>query len=920
MPRLVIRDPQGTERTHEIVDDVTTIGRGSGNIIQTKDREASRQHCRVEKTPDGYRLVDNRSRNGTFLNGAKVDVQALKPGDEIRIGEFRIFFDPPPPGAAAAPSSSEDFAATVEVAPLDEKKLGPAPGGEGKPKYVLEVVEGRDKGKIIELTGDTLTIGRHSSNKYPIDDEAASNYHAEITREPTGYFITDLGSTNGTRVGGEKIVKTRLSSGAAIQIGTTKMVFKNVGGKAEDDEVFGTVVLDTERLERELAEDEARSRAAFLKRLALGAAVVVLAGVGVAVWLSLPAGDSGSLIAGNLLPNASFDGGVSPKGDPEGWRSVGGRLTPWQVLNDVDRLAGRARRGALVVSRESDAAPNEYAECSAQVETVPDRAYKIGGWLRTEGAQGAYGFRIRWLGPFEQRAVDQVYVMGAHPEWRELSRVVTPPPWARRAEVACFAYGNRGKVYFDDVYLVAEKGAPGGPAPRGAAYDRIRVDGSGTGTFDVKSGPTLAARSGALFISPGPEAESTQELAETEDFLAEKGGVVFKGSIPELENYELVRFVERIRPAETGVAVEYELRAERPVPLARAGLRFTVGAEFGALPMQAYDSEGRPVELDPKGLEGARELVLTSSAGEKLAVYLRDERTKFSVEPLGDEKLIEVASTTALTAGRSPIRFGVEFSTASRFERRDLELALKAVREAREAKDVSAEREALDRLIALAGRFPKEAELARKDLELLLKRVSEELSAARGLLSALKVSAEGAPREALEAQVRSRLEELKAKYPREPFAADVVQLEREHQEVVAAFARGARERQAQITFDKLIEAVKEERLAFARAYLKTLTTEYPDTEAAKKAQERGVPGLVEGLERRLADRDAAFARLERRVRMWETAGMAQEAIRLLEADPDFVRYKDDPRDPRFRDLRARLLKKAEPGQGAEKKD
>ena len=114
MSKIVIRDPKGEERTHELVDPITTIGRGSANTVQCKDREASRQHCRIEKTDAGFRLVDNRSRNGTVLNGQNVEVQDLRPGDVITIGDFNLRFDPPE-GVV-----DEDFAATIEVAHISE--------------------------------------------------------------------------------------------------------------------------------------------------------------------------------------------------------------------------------------------------------------------------------------------------------------------------------------------------------------------------------------------------------------------------------------------------------------------------------------------------------------------------------------------------------------------------------------------------------------------------------------------------------------------------------------------------------------------------------------------------------------------------------------------------------------------------------
>ena len=81
---------------------------------------------------------------------------------------------------------------------LDPVELN-GPSTEG-PKYVLKVLEGANIGKQYELGPKPLTLGRHASNTIQIVDDAASNYHAEVNREPIGFVLTDLGSTNGTRV------------------------------------------------------------------------------------------------------------------------------------------------------------------------------------------------------------------------------------------------------------------------------------------------------------------------------------------------------------------------------------------------------------------------------------------------------------------------------------------------------------------------------------------------------------------------------------------------------------------------------------------------------------------------------------------------------------------------------------------------
>jgi len=74
-----------------------------------------------------------------------------------------------------------------------------------------------DDGTRVEV-GQRCTIGRHPSSKVVIDDPKASRDHAVIRVAVDAHVITDLGSTNGTRVNGELVVERRLDSGDVIRI------------------------------------------------------------------------------------------------------------------------------------------------------------------------------------------------------------------------------------------------------------------------------------------------------------------------------------------------------------------------------------------------------------------------------------------------------------------------------------------------------------------------------------------------------------------------------------------------------------------------------------------------------------------------------------------------------------------------------
>ncbi len=93
-----------------------------------------------------------------------------------------------------------------------------------------------------ELQSDRTTVGKAAENDIPLaDDATASGLHAMLERFPAGWCVTDLGSSNGTWVNGERIwASHRLRNGDEIRLGQTRLIFRdplNAGGpqtEAED--------------------------------------------------------------------------------------------------------------------------------------------------------------------------------------------------------------------------------------------------------------------------------------------------------------------------------------------------------------------------------------------------------------------------------------------------------------------------------------------------------------------------------------------------------------------------------------------------------------------------------------------------------------------------------------------------------------
>lgn len=83
-------------------------------------------------------------------------------------------------------------------------------------------------GERIPLSGDLAIVGRQSDCQIVIDDYNVSRTHAEIRRTTDGWVVIDRGSTNGSKVNGEKIVAGRLLvNGDTITFGSTLVQFEN---------------------------------------------------------------------------------------------------------------------------------------------------------------------------------------------------------------------------------------------------------------------------------------------------------------------------------------------------------------------------------------------------------------------------------------------------------------------------------------------------------------------------------------------------------------------------------------------------------------------------------------------------------------------------------------------------------------------
>ena len=96
----------------------------------------------------------------------------------------------------------------------------PAPGR--RTPHTVVVTEGPLRGTTIALRQQSVLIGRSPESTLVLDDDYASGRHARIFPEAGEWFVEDLGSTNGTFAGQQRVSgPQRLTVGSTLKIGTT---------------------------------------------------------------------------------------------------------------------------------------------------------------------------------------------------------------------------------------------------------------------------------------------------------------------------------------------------------------------------------------------------------------------------------------------------------------------------------------------------------------------------------------------------------------------------------------------------------------------------------------------------------------------------------------------------------------------------
>lgn len=111
-----------------------------------------------------------------------------------------------PPAGSSPPAAGVAPSAPVSSAPTITPSGGALPSAGGSVgARVLVITSGNAAGTTLPLDDDVITIGRSSDSTLSIVDEYTSTYHAKLARSGEQWLLTDLDSTNGTKLDGVRL-------------------------------------------------------------------------------------------------------------------------------------------------------------------------------------------------------------------------------------------------------------------------------------------------------------------------------------------------------------------------------------------------------------------------------------------------------------------------------------------------------------------------------------------------------------------------------------------------------------------------------------------------------------------------------------------------------------------------------------------
>jgi hypothetical protein len=272
-------------------------------------------------------------------------------------------------------------------------------------RYALRFESGERRGEVVAIPAGGLSLGRRPGNGVQVVDSSVSGRHAEVELRDGEAWLRDLGSTNGTRVAGERVSERRLAHGDEVLLGSVKITFfdreigdlpaRDAGLELEEPLLEGAPegMAGGERSEMVEIDAADMKRSRGRPSWALAGVVLILAAGGAAWWFlgrkspgqAARAAQPVEPVSGNLLAS-----GYSFEGAEGGWESDERSPAGFEVDSTARRSGEEGLRAEL-----GDGGGDWALAHSELVELRSARGLIAKAWMRPdEGTEGVLGLRM----------------------------------------------------------------------------------------------------------------------------------------------------------------------------------------------------------------------------------------------------------------------------------------------------------------------------------------------------------------------------------------------------------------------------------------------------------------------------------------------------------------------------------------------
>lgn len=156
MAKLYVLSGDDVGKTFEVVGDQAILGRGKEADMVVRGLSVSRKHARVERSGDGWRLVDLGSSNGIRLGGMKVSGGDLVDGETFHLGEVELRFR----------------ADEISSAPIEPREVAPV--------QPISIPEGRAPAPVVELSSDPVSEQAAVEEEFDLEGDWDAEAPVEI--------------------------------------------------------------------------------------------------------------------------------------------------------------------------------------------------------------------------------------------------------------------------------------------------------------------------------------------------------------------------------------------------------------------------------------------------------------------------------------------------------------------------------------------------------------------------------------------------------------------------------------------------------------------------------------------------------------------------------------------------------------------